>query len=270
MADTNDNNEGYEFPELDGYSPEGFEETISESESTSPSTNSSGFSAAKITPVWRNAIIVVAVIIVLMLSYKYFGNFFSSSKKTSPQISSRPKQPEQLATKPVPQVIQQPQPRLEPRPQLNERATDQVNQKLAQLEMSQKNINSNVNDVENKLNGLDGNVTDLSDKLSDINQQLAVIVDKLDNQANTINVLRVRLKAKRHPKPKIILPPPIRYYIQAVIPGRAWLIGSNGSTITVSKGSRLASYGKVRLIDAQGGLVLTSSGKVIRFDLQDF
>lgn len=263
MADTNDNNEGYEFPELDGYSPEGYEESTSASEAVPSSTRSSGFSASNMNPVWRNAIIVIVGVVILMLAYKYFGSMFSSDKKAPSKITTLPKKQPIQSPKPQPQIVAQPP---QPQPQPDEMASKQVNQKLAKLELSQQNINSNVNDIESQLNGLGGNVTDLSNKLADITQQLASIADKLDSQANSIGFLKAQLKPKKRPKPKRMLPPPIKYYIQAVIPGRAWLIGSNGSTITVSKGSRIASYGIVRLIDAQRGRVMTSSGKVIQFE----
>ncbi|WP_367606357.1 type IVB secretion system protein IcmG/DotF [Legionella sp. W05-934-2] len=265
MADTKDNNEGYEFPELDGYSPEGYEEAPSDSQPTQSSMSTSGFSLANINPVWRNAGIVIAGVVVLMLAYKYFGGIFSTSKKAPSEISSIPKQPPIQPPIPQPKIVEP-----TPKPKPDESMSKQVRQNLAKLELSQQNLSSNVSDIESKLNGLDGNVTDLSDKLATINQQLADIAEKLDGQGNVINLLKAKLTPKSKPKPKKILPPPIQYSIQAVIPGRAWLIGSNGSTITVSKGSRIASYGIVRIIDAQMGRVVTSSGKVIQFEQEDF
>ncbi|HAF87135.1 MAG TPA: type IV secretion protein IcmG, partial [Legionellales bacterium] len=59
------------------------------------------------------------------------------------------------------------------------------------------------------------------------------------------------------------------YYIKAVIPGRAWLIAANGSTLTVSEGTNIKGYGMVKLIDSTQGRILTSSGRVIRFSQQD-
>ena len=59
------------------------------------------------------------------------------------------------------------------------------------------------------------------------------------------------------------------YYIQAVIPGRAWLIATNGSTLTVREGSTIPGYGIVRKIDPNLGKVFMSTGKVIRFSQLD-
>ena len=63
--------------------------------------------------------------------------------------------------------------------------------------------------------------------------------------------------------------PPIHYYIQAVIPGRAWIIATNGSTLTVREGTNIAGYGIVRLIDPLDGRIVTSSGQIIRFSQED-
>jgi intracellular multiplication protein IcmG len=60
-----------------------------------------------------------------------------------------------------------------------------------------------------------------------------------------------------------------RYNIQAVIPGRAWLIATNGATLTVSQGTAIPGYGIVKLIDPVQGKVTTSSGQIIRFSQED-
>ena len=57
--------------------------------------------------------------------------------------------------------------------------------------------------------------------------------------------------------------------MQAVIPGRAWLIANNGSTITVREGTPIPGYGIAKIIDPIKGRVMTSSGKEIRFSQDD-
>ena len=61
----------------------------------------------------------------------------------------------------------------------------------------------------------------------------------------------------------------VYYYIQAVIPGRAWLVSSQGLTITVREGTSVPGYGIVKLIDPNQGRILTSSGRTITFSQQD-
>jgi intracellular multiplication protein IcmG len=50
------------------------------------------------------------------------------------------------------------------------------------------------------------------------------------------------------------------YFVQAIIPGRAWLEDSQGQTITVANGDEVPGFGQVTNIDPQNGVVLTSSG----------
>jgi intracellular multiplication protein IcmG len=50
--------------------------------------------------------------------------------------------------------------------------------------------------------------------------------------------------------------------LRAVIPGRAWLVDTQGRTYTVTQGDLVGNFGKVVQIDADAGRVITSSGYV--------
>ncbi|MEY3183092.1 MAG: hypothetical protein RLZ35_1077 [Pseudomonadota bacterium] len=54
------------------------------------------------------------------------------------------------------------------------------------------------------------------------------------------------------------------YVVHAIIPGRAWLKGNNGQITTVTEGDTLGDYGKVLVIDAASGMVLTSAGSTFQ------
>ncbi|OGT31795.1 MAG: hypothetical protein A3E87_02340 [Gammaproteobacteria bacterium RIFCSPHIGHO2_12_FULL_35_23] len=49
------------------------------------------------------------------------------------------------------------------------------------------------------------------------------------------------------------------YFVDAVIPGRAWLKGADGSALTVAVGDELPGYGKVIAINPYSGEVRTTS-----------
>ena len=51
-----------------------------------------------------------------------------------------------------------------------------------------------------------------------------------------------------------------KYFVVAVIPGRAWLKGADGSSISVAVGDNLDGYGKILNIDPYNGQVQTSVG----------
>lgn len=57
------------------------------------------------------------------------------------------------------------------------------------------------------------------------------------------------------------------YYVQAIIPGRAWLKNSQGQVITVGPGDPVPGYGTVTNINPQSGSVTTSTGTNIVFGI---
>lgn len=60
------------------------------------------------------------------------------------------------------------------------------------------------------------------------------------------------------------------YYVQAIIPGRAWLKDPNDKIITVTVGDPISGYGEVVNIDAKNGVVTTSSGAKIEYGIDQF
>lgn len=274
MAD-NEYNDEYQFSDLDtiGSDVLGDEEPIASDEM--------GEAPAQKKPqgknIKRNALIAVVIIVLAMLGYKFLGSFFtskpSSEETTVPPITAAT--PQQIETTPPP-ATPQPQPtapvQTAPSPVAQAPIVDnsQITQKLSALEMGQQNVRAEVSSLNSQLNGLNSNLNQLSEKIANLNRMINLLVTKLDQQSNQIALLTERTKPK---------PPPVRrmakaaslpiYYIQAVIPGRAWLIAPNGSTLTVREGTQIAGYGVVKLIDPNQGRVLTSSGRVIRFSQQD-
>lgn len=145
-----------------------------------------------------------------------------------------------------------------------------VAQKLSALEFSQQSMRADVSSVSDKLGGISNNLNAIVAKMSELNGIIANLNTKVDEQSREIEQLTIRreeAKKASHFVPKAIHYP--KYHIQAVIPGRAWLIATNGATLTVREGTVVAGYGMVRLIDPNQGRVMTSSGQVIRFSQED-
>lgn len=62
----------------------------------------------------------------------------------------------------------------------------------------------------------------------------------------------------------------VTYYIQAVVPGRAWLKSNKGGkTLTVREGSTVPGYGVVDNIEPQLGKVIMNSGESIIYSPDD-
>ncbi|KTD47088.1 protein IcmG (DotF) [Legionella rubrilucens] len=263
MVDNNQNNDEYQFADLDVVNPDGGDDDLE-------AMRAEGEQRAPKKDVRKNALIVIALIVVAMIIYKFMGAMFSRKPEpvTPTQTVTTPVTPT-----PVTPVVTQPTPSsLTPvptQPQPTAAVSDEINQKLSALELAQQGMRSEITTINNQLNGLSGNVNDLSNKIAALSQSVSLLAAKVEQQSQQIAVLTVRTKPK--PVPHVVrkvTPRPV-YYIQAVIPGRAWLIATNGSTLTVREGSVIAGYGTVKLIDATQGRVVMSTGQIIRFSQQD-
>lgn len=267
MVDNKDNDE-YEFADLDVMSPDsmGEDETHSGTDKSTEAPREAGKKDVK-----RNASIVVVLVVIAMLLYKFLGSFFS--KKTEPVKSETAPvavtQP--IVQTPKPVVIEQAPPVT---PVVTQQAPQPVenpalNQKFASIELNEQTLRTDVNNLGNQLNSINSSITDLNTKIANLGQMVTTLSNTVEQQSLQIaHLVEVRTKkiqtAKRHKMAQY----PV-YFIQAVIPGRAWLIAANGSTLTVREGTNVAGYGVVKLIDPVQGRVIMSSGRVIRFSQQD-
>lgn len=65
-------------------------------------------------------------------------------------------------------------------------------------------------------------------------------------------------------------PAPPAYYVQAVIPGRAWLKDASGKIVSVGIGDQVQGYGTVTKIEPRSGTVITSSGNKIEYGISQY
>lgn len=152
----------------------------------------------------------------------------------------------------------------------------QDNQLQNLLEM-QKNMQNNLATMNEKMNQLNAQLNSLNANNQMLQQQLGQMVSKLQSMQQSMAEAVAAAKARPQIKKTIRssehgyrpMMPKIHYYVQAIIPGRAWLVNSQGKTITLRVGSSLAGYGIVKAIDAQQGRVLMSTGKIFVFNPAD-
>ncbi|HVT62612.1 MAG TPA: hypothetical protein VHD33_03905 [Legionellaceae bacterium] len=150
-------------------------------------------------------------------------------------------------------------------------------EKLNELEKNANHLQMQISTLSNQMSGMNSNVTSMMNHLKMMNDQISQLSASLQNQIQVTTELAEKIKQqhtminkpKISPRPMSINNPVVNYSLQAVIPGRAWLIGTNGETLTVREGSKIINYGTVRYIDAKRGRVLTSSGQVIKFSQED-
>jgi intracellular multiplication protein IcmG len=273
MADNDQNNDEYKFAELD--SPEG--DSLGDSEhGSSDSGFKGGGHDSERKNIKRNALIVVGVMVLAMVMYKLVGMMFSGKTNSTQTTTSIPPLT-QTAAKPAPKVIvptpPPPAPVVEPIQPIANTGDADLKQKVSAIEQSQQTVKAEVTSVGEQVGTVNTNVNNLNTQIAKLNQVIENLSIQVSKQSQEINVLRTCTQPK--PVKKVIYHHVRRihkrmvYYIQAVIPGRAWLIGSNGSTLTVREGTKVAGYGVVKLIDSMQGRILTSSGQVIKFSQED-
>lgn len=262
----NDQNDEYKFVELDG-----LDNPMMDDSDAKPSASSyarPGGASKK--DIKRNALIAFGLIILAMILYKIFGYlFFHKTEEVATQTPMEP--PAQIAAQPVQQPLPQPVINTTPTPQPVIRVDNsELTQKVVAVESAQQNVRSEVGAVSQQVATVNNNVQNLNSQIASLNQVITNLSTQLARQTEEINVLMARTQPKRVVK-HVSTPAtaPLVYYIQAVIPGRAWIIASNGSTLTVREGTKIPGFGVVRLIDPLSGRVVTSSGRVIRFSQED-
>lgn len=175
---------------------------------------------------------------------------------------------------------------------------------MKQLSQSLDKLNQQIDYIFGKINYLDSYTHEVSQNLDKLNQSIALMDQRLSSLSQTTQTLSADVggvknevsHVKETLKDEGFAQEPIRlqsqplqygpsdtvptqrstatapsytpenpeYLVHAVIPGRAWLKSAKGAIITVAEGDTIGNYGKVLLIDAAHGLVLTSSGLTFR------
>lgn len=256
MADNDQYNDEYQFADLDAITPSTGDEA--EGDGTTNASEPTGVKAGYQTKdIKRNALIVVVAVIVAMLLYKLASSVFSEKKVDVDTIV-----PPVTVASPIPSPSVVP---ATPTPT----SDTNVSQKISALELGQQNMRSDISSVNDQLTSISTTLSTLSAKIAELNGIIVNLSAKVDEQSHEIEQITIRREVKKGHSIKHNSVHYPKYYIQAVIPGRAWLIASNGATLTVREGTLVAGYGMVKLIDPNQGRVMTSSGQVIKFSQED-
>lgn len=203
--------------------------------------------------VWRmiqNNKRVTAVIVFAIVAIIAFKIMKPGGEDT--QTVSKPKQ------KPV---AQQPVQRQQP---VQQTPNPAVENQLSGLKQETQTSAAAVNQLQNQVQNLRSQLSQTAASQAQLNQSMVVLVDQVK-----------KLTAELHKKPEkkhkkaAAKAPPMTFHLKAVVPGRAWIISNDGLSESVSVGDSIPQYGKVKVVDANRGMVLTSSGKVIGYGAND-
>lgn len=119
---------------------------------------------------------------------------------------------------------------------------------------------------------LQGQVQQLTDNLLQTRADQQQLTESLMLLAGQVQQLTAEVKVFTQPKPVKVIKvapkataPVITFQIRAIVPGRAWIVGSDGQSQSIAVGDNVPQYGTVQSIDADAGVVITTSGKTIKF-----
>lgn len=266
MAENDQDNEEYQFEEIESYEQDASDMNPLDTE-TDSSIKNNPFENKNIK---RNALITIGVVVLLMVMYQFSGFFFAKKKEHKQDMTALPPAVEVQAQVDEPKVTTPPKPIAQETASVQSMESSDLKQQVASIEQSQLSTKAELDNMSGNVNTINSNMSQLSNQIAQLNQVISNLTEQVNKQSEEIKALMNRAHPVKTKKIKTsIAVPRLSYYLQAVIPGRAWLIASNGSTLTVREGTQIAGYGTVRLIDSVQGRVLTSSGRVIRFSQED-
>lgn len=260
MADKKDFDDEYQFHEVDDFTNVHDDKTLTDEAPDEIAHEKSDRDLFNSVDIRKIAFMGIGALFAGLVVYKFIGAYITSKHEeaTQPKVS-------------VPQVVQAPGPvipqELSVQP-TSPNVDSGFSQKIATFELNQNMIQSNVNSIQNQMGGQSAQLNDLSNKLDQAMIQINQLTALVQEQSQQIQALKTKPRKPAVHRVQRVAPAMV-YYIQAIIPGRAWLIASNGSTITVREGSSIPGYGVVKLIDPSNGKVMTSSGKTIVFSQAD-
>ncbi len=267
MAQHDQDNDEYRFAELDSLDSD----PMGGADSEQHSNISSGQNKVPGKDIKRNALIAIGLVVFAMVMYKFIGYMFFSEPTDSVVTKAEVPPITQVTPQPVPTTTITPAPvqQIQQTQQVVPQVDPEMASKVSAIEMSQQSLRSEVSSLSEQVATINNNVNNLNAQIANLNQVIGTLSNQMAKQSEVISVLIAKAQPKKVKPVVRYVPQRVKYNIQAVIPGRAWLIGTNGSTITVREGTKVAGYGIVKLIDSMQGRVLTSSGQVIRFSQND-
>lgn len=269
------NEDEYHFTEVDA-SGVFDEETSSSKEEHTPTKSENNLK--------KVILMGIGVLLVGSLGYKFLGSIWSGSntkreavqeqqashlgdvqseKNAGIKVGSVADHTPKPVTQPV-QAISMPEVHT-----ITKTITDpKLNEKLDSLQAASSSTSRSIGSINSNISQLQQMTQSLATKLNALNANLVILSQALEQQEAQLKKLTAKPKKKEVKKSTAPVKRKI-FFIQALIPGRAWLKSTEGETITVVKGTDLKGYGKVHSIDPRKGEVLTSSGSIITFSISD-
>lgn len=216
-----------------------------------------------------------------------------TSLNTTPSITQATKTTQVIQRQSQPETLQAPvESQVSTSLQMDEQAKKaistltQQNQQLTQqvqaLQAQVAQMSSNYNNLMQQIQTDDSRITNIEKSINNVESQMSKVSDALQTIVNAAVSGGVGMEQQMgayQPRPQAQgartvyqASPSTRgnsYFIQAIIPGRAWLQDTEGRTITVTYGDSIPGLGKVTKIDPENGVVVTSAGIKIMYGINE-
>lgn len=126
-------------------------------------------------------------------------------------------------------------------------------------------LNGSISTINNRLLALIDTTSTLSKDVGTVKNEMGQVKEILKEGGLDTNTAPLSKGKQACPENEgqIAIAEP-EYRVHAVVPGRAWLKSTKGQLVTVTEGDSIGSYGRILIIDAANGVVLTSSGIAFR------
>jgi intracellular multiplication protein IcmG len=266
-------NDEYQFADLDGLGTESLDPVLEEDDAAIEAAGegvSSPPGRGRLDPqmmkIIKKGVLAVGGLILFLFIYKLITSFFAvppeAAHKNIPVAAKKALRVESITPK-APMPVQ-----------ASNEALNYTDKKVNALEQERGRLNADLLTMHQQIRDVTQTVSNMTASLDEIKQSMEQISEKMDQQSQQMVRLQSINRAKRiasTQKSKKVTPKveQTRYFIQAVIPGRAWLMSTKGTMLTVSRGSEVPGYGDVRLINPKLGRIFTSSGRIIKFSQAD-
>jgi len=144
-----------------------------------------------------------------------------------------------------------------------------MDHRLSTISNTTSTLSQDVGSVRSEVGNVRSEVGNVRTEMGTVRNEVGHVKQVLREDGLDMNLSTIATPAQSQRKQTVPMEGTItleepEYVVHAVIPGRAWLKSSKGQIITVTEGETLGNYGKILVIDAANGVVLTSSGIAFR------
>jgi intracellular multiplication protein IcmG len=219
-------------------------------------------------PARKRVLLIAGIALTIFIVYKLLGLFFTPGSEST-SISSIPRAASRQVAIPSSPAVQRTQ-AVTPPPSSAARESvvelEAVKRRLQTMEQNGMRTREEIGQVADALSAVTKTLEQVDGKMSQLRVSLANLSDQFEQQKYQLVELKQQQQQDTSSVSDVVhkRPKPV-YYIQAIIPGRAWLKNTNGTTLTVSEGQIIPGKGEVRIIDPVQGKVVLSSGQIIEY-----